>query len=52
MNSNTLEQIQIFKNQNNDYIWKQGLEVWQPSALLDYPVHEDENMPDISANSL
>ncbi len=52
MNSNTLEQIRTFKNQNNDYIWKQRLEVGQPSALLRYPVHEDENMPDISANSL
>ena len=31
MNSNTLEQIRTFKNQNNDYIWKQGLEVGQPS---------------------
>jgi HK97 family phage major capsid protein len=52
MNSNTLEQIRTFKNQNGDYIWKQGLESGQPSTLLGYPVHEDENMPDIAANSL
>jgi HK97 family phage major capsid protein len=52
MNSNTLEQIRTFKNQNGDYIWKQGLEAGQPSTLLGYPVHEDENMPDIAANSL
>lgn len=52
MNSNTLELVRVFKNTAGDYIWKQGLEAGQPSMLLGYPVHEDENMPDISANSL
>ncbi|SET67854.1 phage major capsid protein, HK97 family [Nitrosospira multiformis] len=52
MNTNTLELVRTFKNANDDYIWKEGLEAGQPSTLLGYPVHEDENMPDVSANSL
>jgi HK97 family phage major capsid protein len=52
MNTNTLELIRTFKNANDDYIWKEGLEAGQPSTLLGYPVHEDETMPDVSANSL
>lgn len=52
MNTNTLERIRTFKNTAGDYIWKQGLEAGQPGMLLGYPVYEDENMPDISADSL
>jgi HK97 family phage major capsid protein len=52
MNTNTLEQIRTFKNQQNDYIWKAGLEAGQPDTLLGYPIFEDQSMPDISANSL
>ncbi|PTR07107.1 HK97 family phage major capsid protein [Nitrosospira sp. Nsp5] len=52
MNTNTLEQIRTFKNQQNDYIWKAGLEAGQPPTLLGYPVYEDQNMPDIASDSL
>lgn len=52
MNTNTLEQIRTFKTTTGEYIWKQGLEAGKPDTLLGYPVHEDENMPDIAANSL
>ncbi|SFN32453.1 phage major capsid protein, HK97 family [Nitrosospira briensis] len=52
MNTNTIEQIRTFKNTAGDYIWKQGIEAGQPGTLLGYPVFEDENMPDIAANSL
>lgn len=52
MNGNTLERIRSFKNGQGDYIWKPGLESGQPSMLLGYPVHEDEHMPDIEADSL
>ncbi|SFU77749.1 phage major capsid protein [Nitrosospira multiformis] len=52
MNTNTLEQIRTFKTTAGEYIWKQGLEAGKPDTLLGYPVHEDENMPDIAANSL
>ncbi|WP_347275777.1 phage major capsid protein [Candidatus Kuenenia sp.] len=52
INSNTLEQIRTMKNDQKDYIWKPGIESGQPSTLLGYPVYEDENMPDISGDSL
>lgn len=52
MNSNTLEEIRKFKNENKDYIWKAGIEAGQPSTLLGYPVFEDENMPDVQLDSL
>lgn len=52
INSNTLEKIRTMKNDQKDYIWKPGIESGQPSTLLGYPVYEDENMPDIAANSL
>jgi HK97 family phage major capsid protein len=52
MNTNTLEQIRAMKNTTGDYIWRAGLEAGQPDTLLGYPVYEDENMPDVSANSL
>jgi HK97 family phage major capsid protein len=52
LNSNTLEQIRGFKDQNNNYVWKPGLEQGQPSTLLGYPCYEDTFMPDIAANSL
>jgi HK97 family phage major capsid protein len=52
MNSNTLERVRVMKNDQKDYIWRFGIESGQPSTLLGYPVYEDENMPDISENSL
>lgn len=52
LNTNTLEQVRTFKDSQGNYIWRAGLEAGQPDTLLGYPVHEDENMPDISANSL
>jgi len=51
MNTSTLEQIRAFKDGQNNYLWKPGLEAGQPSQLLGFPVFEDENMPSVSANS-
>lgn len=52
LNTNTLEQVRTMKDGQGNYIWRAGVEAGQPDALLGYPVYEDENMPDISANSL
>jgi HK97 family phage major capsid protein len=52
MNTNTLEQIRTFKTTTGEYLWKQGLEAGKPDTLLGYSVHEDENMPDVAADSL
>lgn len=52
MNTNTLEEVRKFKDSNNAYIWRAGLEAGQPGTLLGYPVYECEDMPDVSANSL
>lgn len=52
LNTNTLEQVRSMKDGQGNYIWRSGVESGQPNSLLGYPVYEDENMPDISANSL
>jgi len=51
MNSNTLESVRAFKDGQNNYLWKPGLEAGQPSLLMGYPVYEDQNMPDIGSNT-
>lgn len=52
LNTNSLEQVRTLKDGQGNYIWRAGVEAGQPDALLGYPVFEDENMPDIAANSL
>jgi HK97 family phage major capsid protein len=52
MNTNTLEAVRKFKDGQGNYIWRAGLEAGRPDTLLGYPCFEDENMPDVSANSL
>jgi HK97 family phage major capsid protein len=55
LNTNTLEQVRVMKDSAGDYIWKQTDQAQQIGAtgtLLGYPVYEDEQMPDIAANSL
>lgn len=52
LNTNSLEQVRTLKDGQGNYIWRAGVEAGQPDALLGYPVFEDENMPDIAADSL
>jgi HK97 family phage major capsid protein len=52
MNSNTAGTIDKLKNENGDYIWRDGLTAGAQPSLLGYPVEIDENMPDISAGTL
>lgn len=55
LNTNTLEQVRTMKTTTGDYLWKmtdQAQQIGATGTLLGYPVYEDENMPDIAADSL
>lgn len=52
INKALLGEIRGFKNGDNDYIWRPGLDAGQPSTLLGYNVIEIEDMPTKAANSL
>ncbi len=53
MNSSVLSAIRQFKDGTTGmYLVRDGLNAGQPPELLGYPINEDENMPDLSANSL
>ncbi|WP_347254380.1 phage major capsid protein [Leminorella grimontii] len=51
MNNNSLFAIRILKDSEGNYLWRPGLEVGQPSTLAGYGVAENEQMPDIAADS-
>ena len=53
MNDNTLLTVMKFKNSaTKELLWQPGLKEGEPDMLLGKPVALDDNMPDISANSL
>lgn len=52
MNRNTAGVCQKLKDTEGRWIWSNSLVSGQPSTMLGYPVEIDEDMPDISANSL
>lgn len=53
MNGEVLEVVRKMKEATSDaYIWQPGLQAGQPSTLLGFPVHEDENVPAIATGSL
>ncbi|MGX5650202.1 phage major capsid protein [Hydrogenophaga borbori] len=52
MNRNTAGVMRKFKDADGRFIWVDSIIAGQPSTLLGYPVEEDEDMPDISADSL
>lgn len=52
INSLTLATVRKWKAYSTgDYIWQPGTQAGQPSALLGYPVTENEDMPDIDAGT-
>lgn len=51
MNSATAGIIRKMKDDNDMYMWSQGLAAGQPASLLGYPVEFSEDMPDIAANA-
>jgi HK97 family phage major capsid protein len=52
MNKGLLAAVRSFKDGNDNYIWKPGLEAGQPDRLLGYPIVEAEDMPVVAADSL
>ncbi|HEY4264110.1 MAG TPA: phage major capsid protein [Micropepsaceae bacterium] len=51
MNRKTEAAIRKLKDGQGNYIWQPGASAGDPATLLGYPVHEAEDMPDITANS-
>ncbi|MBI1243769.1 MAG: phage major capsid protein [Alphaproteobacteria bacterium] len=51
MNDATLGKIRKFKDGQNNYLWKPGLEDGVVGQLLGYPVETDDFMPDVAADA-
>lgn len=51
MNNNTLFAARILKDKEDNYLWRPGLELGQPSMLVGYGIAENEQMPDIAADA-
>ena len=52
MNRKTQSLIRKFKDTTNNYIWQPPAQPSGRATLMNFPVHDVEDMPDISANSL
>lgn len=52
MNSLLVSDIRKFKDSEGNYLWQPSIQVGQPSTLLGYAVHDDDNMPVKAASSL
>jgi HK97 family phage major capsid protein len=52
MSKAMLSEVRKFKDQNDNYLWRPGLEAGQPDTLLGYGISEAEDMPAKAANSL
>ncbi|HCP8973594.1 TPA: phage major capsid protein [Escherichia coli] len=51
MMNNSLFIIRLLKDNEGNYLWRPGLELWQPSSLAGYGIAENEQMPDIAADA-
>jgi len=52
MNRKTQSLIRKFKDTTNNYIWQPPASPSGRASLMNFPVYDVEDMPDISANSL
>lgn len=52
MNRNTIAAVRKLKDADGNPIWQPSLQAGQPSKLLDYPVVEIAEMPDVAANAM
>ena len=52
MKRSTVQAIALLKDDQNQYIWKPGLEMGDPNNLLGRPIVRMEDMPALGANSL
>ncbi len=51
LNRRTQARIRKLKDQEGNYLWQPGLTAGTPASLLNFPVTEAEDMPDVAANS-
>ena len=52
MNRKTQSLIRKFKDTTNNYIWQPPASPSGRATLMNFPVHDVEDLPDIAANSL
>lgn len=52
MKRGTVGAVMLFKDQQNQYIWRPGLQAGQPSMLLGYNVRRADDMPTVGAGTL
>ncbi len=52
MNNNSLFKVRTLKDGDGNYLWRPGLELDQPSTLAGYGIAENEEMPDVAADSM
>jgi len=51
-NQSTLTAIRTLKDNDNNYLWRPGLEFGAPSTILGYAYTVNHDMPDVGANAL
>jgi HK97 family phage major capsid protein len=51
VNRSLVPTIRKFKDSTGNYLWEKSLTAGKPSMLLTYPLHEDDYMPTLAANS-
>jgi HK97 family phage major capsid protein len=52
MKRGSVAAVMLFKDTQNQYIWRPGLEAGKPSILLGYNVRRADDMPSVGAGSL
>ncbi len=52
MNRKTQADIRKFKDADGNYLWRPPVAAGQAASLMEYPIAEAEEMPDIAANAL
>ena len=51
LNNNSLFKVRTLKDSEGNYLWRPGLDAGQPSMLIGYAIAENEEMPDVAADS-
>ncbi|MHA3083741.1 phage major capsid protein [Acinetobacter sp. ANC 5383] len=51
MTNLTQAKARKFKDNEGNYLWQPGLQLGQPSTLLGYGIEENEDMPEVAADS-
>ena len=51
MNRKTLAQVRKLKDPSGSYLWSPPVSLGTPSTLLNFPVAETEDMPDIATDA-